>query len=434
MLTGVLIKNYKSIEDSGLIELKPLTIFTGPNSSGKSNILESLAILAQTTRLGTERQHTLTASLEAGEFVRYPHPCVEYVTYKKDVDRCILFEVYISTAKATISQGAVGYGHSYRPSTGEATSYIIDQEAKLFEVAYEKTGESTYKKQVKIPERFKGYDVKGSPICLFDPESFSIIIPASEIRETDGDISENAGLLIRNIANCLRQAYFITALRGGIEAQVRIGLPPGVGRETPSWVGTRGEHLVEILALCFGKREYYLKAEKIDEWSERLGVGKISAGWVGGNRLGGDFEDPILKTSLNLVLASSGSRQILSMITQLFWSEPGDVIMIEEPEISLHPQSQILVQDLFATAVKDGKQIICSTHSPFLILALSKVIKSGKLSQNDVVVYHVEKGKSGTKVKRLELNEHGFVTGYIPSYLKVEDDLFDEWARSLEKE
>lgn len=129
-----------------------------------------------------------------------------------------------------------------------------------------------------------------------------------------------------------------------------------------------------------------------------------------------------------MALASGGSRQILSVITQIFWSSPGDVIMVEEPEISLHPESQLLVQDLFATAVKDGKQIIYSTHSSFLILALSKVIKSAHLSTDDVALHHVDRGDQGVKVRRLHLDQNGFVTGWIPSYLKIEDELFDQWA------
>jgi predicted ATP-dependent endonuclease of OLD family len=105
----------------------------------------------------------------------------------------------------------------------------------------------------------------------------------------------------------------------------------------------------------------------------------------------------------------------MTIITQLFWSEPGDLIMIEEPETSLHPEFQVLLQELFAEAVRDGRQIVYSTHSPFLILALSRVIGKGILSRDDIAIYHVEKGDRGTKVKQLRLNDRGFVSGWIPT-------------------
>ena len=53
----------QSIEDSDLIELRPLTIFTGPNGSGKSNILEAIGVFAKTSRL--------TSGVEEGK-VLYP--------------------------------------------------------------------------------------------------------------------------------------------------------------------------------------------------------------------------------------------------------------------------------------------------------------------------------------------------------------------------
>jgi predicted ATPase len=187
-----------------------------------------------------------------------------------------------------------------------------------------------------------------------------------------------------------------------------------------------------MLAYIFGARAFIDKANKIDRWAQKFGIGSIKAGWRRPNYLGSDFNDPILKTPLELTFASFGSRQLLTIITQLFWSEPGDTILIEEPEISLHPGSQVLLQELFAEIVGEGKQIICTTHSPFFILALSKIVENKKLSKDDIAVYHVEKKEQGTKIRELELNEKGFLTNWIPSYLKVEDDLFREWAEKIE--
>ena len=61
MLTKVKIENFKSIRKLDL-ELAPLTILVGPNASGKSNVLEAVAILAQTTKLrGNIRRSCLAA-------------------------------------------------------------------------------------------------------------------------------------------------------------------------------------------------------------------------------------------------------------------------------------------------------------------------------------------------------------------------------------
>jgi predicted ATPase len=141
-----------------------------------------------------------------------------------------------------------------------------------------------------------------------------------------------------------------------------------------------------------------------------------------------------MNVNLNTTLAGFGSRQILSIITQIFWSEPGSVIMIEEPEISLHPENQVLLHELFSEAIAEDRQIICSTHSPFFVLALSRIVKRELLPLKDIAVYHVEKGKDGTHIKPLKLNKHGFIVSGVPSFMKVEGELFRDWSESLEEE
>ena len=76
-----------------------------------------------------------------------------------------------------------------------------------------------------------------------------------------------------------------------------------------------------------------------------------------------------------MALSSSGATQILTVITQLFWAPTGSLLMIEEPEISLHPQAQVDVLEMFAEAIKqDNKQIIATTHSHILLQALGYVV------------------------------------------------------------
>ena len=46
-MKSIRLKNYKCFEDTGLLELKPLTFLVGSNSSGKSSFLEFFALLQQ---------------------------------------------------------------------------------------------------------------------------------------------------------------------------------------------------------------------------------------------------------------------------------------------------------------------------------------------------------------------------------------------------
>lgn len=204
--------------------------------------------------------------------------------------------------------------------------------------------------------------------------------------------------------------------------------------KSPNWVGKNADFLIPILALCFGSQAYEEKAAQISLWAEKFGTSKLKGGYWGGDVIGADYKDPKLKNTIRLALSGQGSKQALAIITQLFWCSSGSVIMIEEPEISLHPDQQIVMMELFAEALKQGKQIICTTHSPMFLLSLGYVVGEGLLSspKQNVAVYNVEKGEEGTTFKPLELNEDGFIIDWVPSYIETERKLFDKWVEKLE--
>jgi predicted ATPase len=430
-----------------MFSLKPLTILTGPNSSGKSNLLESFLVLPQMVRLHPENR-ALFRVLEAGEFYKYPPPSFDYITYKQEKTRLISLKV---TIKPTLERRrkdfavpfedletkpprTIGYEYSYNPTSHEVFQTVFLNNERFVSVEYS-LRERNWRNIFTFPEELKNQDC-GDANQPLNPGTFSLariteymlrdVTPAKQEKFNQLQKKmKTAQWAIKTIEHYLKRVFLISTPRGIIQPSIK-----AIGEV--SWVGKSGENIIQILSLIFGSRRYDDKADRIVYWTERFGLGKIKAGYKGGENLASDFYDYVLEKDFNLALASYGSRQLLAIITQIFWSDPGDVIVIEEPEISLHPESQVLLQEMFAEAVRDGKQIIFSTHSPFLVLSIPKVTKQSQLSVNDVVIYHVEKTKDGTKLRPLELDESGFVRGWIPSYLKVEDDLFREWAEKIE--
>jgi len=441
------VRNYKSVQDSGMFSLKPLTILTGPNSSGKSNLLESFLVLPQMARFDPNSRH-LYYVLQEGEFYRYPTEALDYIAYKQDKTRLISLKVTIEPTREgrrrdlvkrfeNLEMGlprTIGYEYSYDPTSDQLFQTVFFEGERFVSVEHS-LQENTWRDRFTFPEELRN-QYCGDAARALVPDAFTLArIRESLLRESTQIAQEKynrlekkmeiAQWIIATIEHCLKRVFLISTPRGII-------LPSVKATGKVSWVGKSGENIVQILSLIFASRKYDAKADRIVYWTERFGLGKIKAGYKGGEDLASDFYDYVLEKDFNSALASYGSRQLLAIITQIFWSDPGDVIVIEEPEISLHPESQVLLQEMFAEAVRSGKQIIFSTHSPFLVLSIPKVTKQSQLSVNDVVIYHVEKTKDGTKVKPLELDKSGFIRGWIPSYLKVEDDLFREWAEKIE--
>jgi predicted ATPase len=114
--------------------------------------------------------------------------------------------------------------------------------------------------------------------------------------------------------------------------------------------------------------------------------------------------------------------------------------MIEEPEISLHPEAQVEMCRFLAKHAAQGKQILATTHSQFMLLALRRPIQDKTISANDVAVYHVkrnddpEKGEVGATVaEQLPLANEGYLEEWVPSFSKIERELAREWAAAVER-
>lgn len=441
MLRKVVIKNFKSIEECEL-ELKPLTMLTGHNASGKSNIIEAIALLAQAVRT---RQKTLDVAIGRRDFFQYNS--INSIIYKQDPSKTMSFEIHIKPSENLKSKigktnknlmteeridgkaiASVGYFYSLYDSV-EIYQAIFVNDNKLIEVKHDlpTTARSPVDKII-YPIGYENY-IPSSASQLFDNICFTFkekhasnITPKIDIN----DYSKLAKNILDEIIEVLEKLYVLSTLRGPITAARADG--------DPEWIGIDGRELILILSKCFARRAYESKTQKIIEWANEFGIEGIKAGYWGNALLGSDYLDPKIKTALPISVASHGSRQILTILTQLFWSDPGSIIMIEEPEMSLHPEAQVRLQELFADAISEDRQIICSTHSTFTILALSRIIKNKLLTVEDIAIYEIEKGKRGTKAKKLELNDKGFIEGGIDSFMKVESKLYQEWMESLEEE
>ena len=156
-----------------------------------------------------------------------------------------------------------------------------------------------------------------------------------------------------------QKVFYVSALRGSIPFETEPGW-------FPQWVGKRGEYLIPLLAHVFGPKGYIAQRERgtaIRKWAEIFELEDLLGGWESGdNKLRSKYRDPKLQIPLDLISAGHGSRQVMSVVTQLFWGETGDIVMIEEPEISLHPKAQARLPELFAEAIAQGKQVMVTSQ------------------------------------------------------------------------
>jgi predicted ATPase len=107
---------------------------------------------------------------------------------------------------------------------------------------------------------------------------------------------------------------------------------------------------------------------------ENLLIGKVSVSDFGDLQFS-PKKSKNSQNSLPLHLASSLVKSLAGLVIYLrFLANEGDVIIIDEPEINLHPENQILVARFFAKLVNRKINVILSTHSDYIIQELSNLI------------------------------------------------------------
>ena len=66
MLTSIRYKNFKSFQDTGDIQIKPITLIVGPNSSGKTSLIQPLLMIKQTVE---SRERIINSVKTSGDYV-----------------------------------------------------------------------------------------------------------------------------------------------------------------------------------------------------------------------------------------------------------------------------------------------------------------------------------------------------------------------------
>ena len=409
MLSELYVANFKSLGDKGVIlRPRPLTVLTGANGSGKSSIPEALCLLAQSIGSSGLRSD--------GEFVKFGSD--EAFIHKRELNRLLQISLTIDeiTTEGRKSPGAL---YAYRQTPTEVIQRALSSESEIVSLNWEAaSGSLTFTREDEnlLTTPPQGID----PRSVLNPDVFRIrigIVPPSVMDQL------NIGReIVSRVASFLRERFFfISAFRGGAEFYLR-----SQSVEDPRWVGANGAMTNHILSKMNASRQFDQQAQRVAVWAEKFELGGLKAGWVGAGQLRSDYIEPKLETVIDTVLASHGSRQALSFITQIFWSPAGTTLVIEEPEISLHPEAQTLLPSLFAEAIKRGVQIIVTTHSPFLVSSLWKPVSEREISASDMAVYHFEKEPTGSTARILSFGIDGRLKEYVPSFEKVESKFLSD--------
>ena len=456
MLKTINFKNFKSW-NTATIDCASITGFFGTNSSGKTSLLQFLLLLKQ-TKDSTDR--AIPVTLE-GDLISLG--AITDVIHGHDTENTLTWNISMKLNSELVLTDET-----------KATKYII---ARSVELDVESGIGIRDQKPVSLGLRYNvdrhGFELRPSRQNTKSSEAFELIYhsPQKETSssfhlDTFSNFTRHRGRAWPIPAPVKSYAFpdkvrayfqnieFLADLEIAYETQMDMIYYLGPLREfparqyigmgsRPSDVGKAGERTVDAILAATNDNE----TRRISQRSANMSFQEMVAYWLKKMRLVEDFRVVEIAPNTNLwqaqvkIDANSkevplpdvgfGVSQILPVITLLQYVPENSTVLLEQPELHLHPLAQAELADLFIqVARKRNLQIIFESHSEHLLLRLQRRVAENAIESSETNFYFCEKANKNSKLRRLEIDRYGMISNWPNKFM---GDAFGETAVALEK-
>lgn len=415
MLRALRLKNFKAFTDTGLMDVRPLTLLLGPNSSGKSTIVQSLLLLKQTA----ESRDLANPLVTHGEYLKLG----EYRDYIHGHDRAkklsleITFDALISyprlrefapaSPRVTLEVEFAYNKRMLRPVLQHAVADCYTTPPRRLEIRRAPNGKFVGTVGTEGEDEIR---VPVDAMSKFYSPLFKFGRSPSRTRLLPGSIEDKTRFaaitwfdLGNSIEQLFRSIYYLGPLR---DEPHRLYVATG---ERPGDVGLKGERSVDVLWHAFRRkatRETVLGP--INQWMRRFGIAReVTLVRVGGNNYSVAVTDPASGLVVNLVDVGFGASQLLPLIVEGFTAQQGSTLLIEQPEIHLHPSAQSELGDLLLRIAETGKAVIAETHSEQLLRRIQRRVAEAPELRSKLAIYYCQPHPDGTELREIKFNDLG---------------------------
>lgn len=433
-ITRISVKGFKSLVEECSIEIRPLTLLAGANSSGKSSIMQPLLMMKQTL----EASYDPGALLIDGPNVRFTAAEQFLSKSKNKVEDSIQVEYDLNGS------------HSIRESFKKEPKKSIEiSEMTYFE---QEKGETTLRpgmghtdllseipwlkdvwnnfvnvqgKKIKGQIELRSYRIR----CFLDIGYFST-------KKID-DVSYISPILVQYILDTfgapISGILHISALRGNPQRTYKI---TAVGSQFPGrfedyvasivhyWQANKDPRLKELgryLELLGLTRK--VGAKPVDDTQVEILVGRLPANSTNNSN-----------DMVSIADVGFGLSQTLPVVVALLVAEPSQLVYIEQPEIHLHPRAQTAMAQILADAANRGVKVVAETHSSLLLLGIQSLVAEGKLSADKVKLHwFTRRPEDGvTEVSSADLDKAGAFGDWPEDFSSAELDADTRYIHAAE--
>jgi hypothetical protein len=380
-------------------DLKPLTILIGPNNAGKTWLAYTLGSLF--------RSQSIPTYIKDDEA---EHLCKNYVPFVKAIDELLT----AGAATIDLCQLAQEYGETYFNNIASHAYEWVPASLGTRRVSFRGLNFSIRLGEAKtcMVNRILSLALKSGiglqkPVSATD-DHYNLLLNVNKragqravslYTSSQGDIDEK---LPRAVIEEHLARWLLGTLHDALYPDVKF-LPTERATLITSQIHLLGKPIIqasEVVADCqeliealyrFGTQEMIKRereAQNTPAVSEYIQLAQLLEERILEGKL--DVASIPFRSAQEMLFQPTGSSQLLeisaasSMVQQLtplafylrYLAQPGELLIIDEPEMNLHPRAQVQVLEFLALLVNTGLHILTTTHSPYIIDHLLNLTKT----------------------------------------------------------
>jgi Uncharacterized conserved protein len=450
------VKDFKAFKEAQ-ITFGPITVIVGPNNSGKSSLIQAINLIQQTLLRNPNNYMFNTNVLDNSSEQNIDAGSFSEIINHNSIDKKLEFKLFFTENHIEFSLreneeknvyvsdfhcGIRGFQYSLRNlSIGdynkedfninnidkfylEIDNYfdkkdaiklkinpIVYREGFFFHIASATPAEDSlmsYYKEKK-DEQMRGIEFR--PDIEDDIVINEIINDIVKSIEQYNKISRCSYKAFQMIKKDFSNIKYIGPIRKTAERSYGIG--------DFKDLGFGGEHATQVLALERG-----LKGQ-VESYFKQMGIAeKIQIYLREDTQRSFEFKLKTVnsKRGVNFKDVGCGTSQVLPIVVQSLMAKDESLVILEQPEVHLHPKTQAELADFFVEIASQNKRFLLETHSDYLIERLRFHVAKGHLRPEDLFIYYVDYNPQtiSSEVIRVEINSHGqyvnLPKGYVTNF------------------
>jgi len=446
MLRKISLQNFKCWQALD-IDLAPITLFFGSNSSGKTAILQSLLMLKQTARGFDPKQHINFGGSDRDYFdlgsyrdLVWGHQIDTKVglTLQWNPDSGIDWQTHVAGMARPVLRRRIDSSMFIE----YAINWRLLDNIRIENLSYRTlpSGTSAENVRVEIIEngRYaatiqKDFDdeypfVQKEPVST--PES-CYVLPREIVTDYPIDVRRLARFYAREFEKLMDSVLYLGPVRQRPERHYL-----WTGNE-PKLIEPSGINTIEML-ISSARSDYTLLA-KVQEKLKLLAlVDSFGVKPIDKHERRYEATATIGGVQSSLVNVGFGLSQALPVITMLLSAPAGSIVLLEQPELHLHPNAQSALADLLLYAAEQcGLQLIVESHSEHILRRLQRRVAEAQpafATPANIKMYFCQTGDAGSAISEVEIDRFGQIGNWPEKFLgDISEDIHSMSRAAFER-